>query len=194
MLASLFEEFNIKSTSLFLKKGDIAFRFGDTTQSIYRVITGQIQLFREDLNANRIILHQAFSGQFFAEASINSDRYHCTAQSVVDTELQVINLEYFRHLLKKDNAFSNAWINHLSTELRRQRASTERLNLKTAVEKITHYILTEGNTQGEIHIKVPLTEVAQIIGLSRESLYRTLSKMKKENRLVKTSFGLKLLF
>lgn len=190
---ALIEQFHIKNESLQLKHGDEIFRQGQTTESIYYVNKGLVQLYRDDLKGNRTILHQAFSGHFFAEASINADHYHCTAQCVGDTELLFIKIDYFNHLLDSNPAFSKAWIKHLSTELRRQRASVERLNLKTAIEKITHYISTEGNEKNEVAIKGTLTELAQIIGLSRESLYRTLSKMQKDQQIEKTNNWLKLL-
>jgi len=192
MLYNLFEKFNIESHSINLNKGDEVFHLGQETRCIYRVTYGHVQLFRDDFEGNRIMLHQAFSDQFFAEASINAKQYHCTALCLSDTELQAINIEHFKKLLNSPD-FSAAWINHLSSELRRQRARAERLNLKTAVEKITHYILTEGNGRGELVINNSLTEVAQIIGLSRESLYRTLSKMKKNKQLQQSKEHLRLL-
>lgn len=190
---SLFEKFQIKSNSLHLKHDNEIFRLGQKAESIYLVKKGRVQLFRDDLNGNRIILHQAFNDQFFAEASINAEHYHCSALCIGDTELHVININYFNHFLQNNVEFSNAWIRHLSVELRRQRASVERLNLKTAAERITHYIMTEGNDQGELTFNGSLTDIAQIIGLSRESLYRTLSKMKTQKQLIQSKQTLKLL-
>jgi len=193
MLSALFEKFQIESKPLSLKHGEEVFQIGHQSQFIYQVSTGQVQLYRDDLNGNCIILHQAFSGHFFAEASINSEQYHCTAQCIGDTTLQKINIQSFRNLLQTNAEFSTAWINHLSTELRRQRASVERLSLKTAVEKITHFISTEGNADGSYTLNGSLTEVAQIIGLSRESLYRTLAKMKKNGQIEQKTHSLQLL-
>lgn len=192
MPANLFNKFDIVSHSINLNKGEEVFHLGQETQFIYHVVSGHVQLFRDDLEGKRIMLHQAFSAQFFAEASINAKQYHCTALCLSDTELQAINIGHFKQLLNNPD-FSAIWINHLSSELRRQRASAERLSLKTAVEKITHYILTEGNGRGELAINNSLTETAQIIGLSRESLYRTLSKMKKNKQLKQTKEYLYLL-
>lgn len=193
MTQTIFNNFSIDSQLLSYTDKECIFYQGATAKSIYLIEKGRVQLFRETINGNRIILHQAIKGQFFAEASINSNIYHCTAQCIGMTKVHVINSHYFNQLLSKNSQFSNVWIHHLSKELRRQRASVERLNLKTAQEKIIHYLSTEGNADGELELNHSISELAPIIGLSRESLYRTLSKMKKGHQIIQTKSTLKLL-
>ena len=104
-----------------------------------------------------------------------------------------LNTGYDYHIFfQNDNNVAISWIAQLSTELRRQRANTERLHLNLASERITHYLMTEGNPIGEIEITGTLSELAEILGLSKETLYRTLTKMEKSNKLLRVGNFLQL--
>ena len=174
--------------------GQNVFQLGHPAQAIFRVISGEVQLFRYDVSGHRVLLHRAFSGNFFAEASLNAGQYHCTAICARDSDVEVFNSARFRSLLEKSPSFQKFWIDHLSSELRRQRASVERLNLKSAADRVVHYLMTEGVPAGELTLQGTLSELAEMLGLSRESLYRTLSKMKKNNTLQQQGSTLKLNF
>lgn len=193
MFNDLIDQYQIQNTCQSYKNADEVFRLGQEATAIYRVIEGRVQLFRDDLDGNRIIIYQAFSGHFFAEASLNSKQYHCTAHCIGNCTIQVFNSADFRKKLISNRHFSLSWIDYLSKELRHQRTQAERLNLKTAVERVIHYILTEGDSQKIVTLTGSLTELAQVLGLTRESLYRTLSKMKKAHQIEHKGDMIKLL-
>jgi CRP-like cAMP-binding protein len=174
--------------------GQNVFQLGHQAKAIFRVISGEVQLYRYDVSGHRVLLHRAFSGNFFAEASLNVEQYHCTAICARDSEVEVFNSARFRSLLDDSPSFQKFWIEHLSTELRRQRASVERLSLKSAADRVVHYLMTEGEPAGELKLQGTVSELADMLGLSRESLYRTLSKMKKNKTLQQQGTMLKLNF
>ena len=193
MPQSLIDSFALEPSLIECNEGDQVFHLGQKAESIFRVLHGHVQLFRDDLSGNRTILHQAFNGQFFAEASLNADAYHCTALCCEASTIQVFNSKKFKQLLQQNAQFSLSWIEYLSRELRRQRSHAERLSLKTVAEKITHFIMTEGNGKGGVTLPGSLTQLAQILGISREALYRTLSKMKKQRQIKQRDNSLKVL-
>ena len=86
-------------------------------------------------------------------------------------------------MLANNPELALAWIARLSKELRVQRTHVERLSLKSPVEKVIHYITTEGSPSGELLVNGTLGELAHIINISRETLYRTLAKMEKQGLL-----------
>jgi CRP/FNR family transcriptional regulator, dissimilatory nitrate respiration regulator len=82
-----------------------------------------------------------------------------------------------REALKNDR-FGSAWRTELSRELRRLRAQCERLSLKTAQERIVHYIETEGEN-GTAVLGQSKKQWAAELGLTHEALYRSLAQMEK---------------
>lgn len=164
-------------------KGGIIFHLGEQAESIYKIVTGEVHLYRHNQDGKRVLLHRAYDNQFFAEASLNSDCYHCTAVSMKPSTIQIINADKMLLELNNNAQFSTAWIAHLSSELRRQRASVERLHIKSAEDRLRHYILTEGTAWGELQLQGTISELSEILGISREALYRTLSSMEKKGVL-----------
>lgn len=154
-----------------LNDGDAVFQLGQRADAIFRVISGEVHLYRHGQDGKRVLLYRAYDGDYFAEASLNAAQYHCTAICACPTELQVFNAKEMRNLLRKDAEFAAAWIFRLSSELRRQRASVERLNLKSAADRVSHYLMTEGEPWGELQLRGTLSEMAEMLGLSRESVF-----------------------
>ena len=172
--------------------GDAVFQLGQRADAIFRVISGEVHLYRHGRDGKRVLLYRAYDGDYFAEASLNAAQYHCTAICASPTKLHVFNAKEMRNLLRKDAEFAAAWISRLSSELRRQRASVERLNLKSAVDRVSHYLMTECEPWGELQLRGTLSEMAEMLGLSRESLYRTLSKMQSQGLLERSDDVLRL--
>ncbi|MEL6964249.1 MAG: cyclic nucleotide-binding domain-containing protein, partial [Pseudomonadota bacterium] len=62
-----------------LKRGDLVFATGDKTRGLFRVEDGLIRLVRHAADGREVTLHLAKPGDFFAEASLFSESYHCDA-------------------------------------------------------------------------------------------------------------------
>ncbi len=159
------------------------FQIGQPATHIFQVITGEVHLSRHSGAGQRVLLFRAFAGDYFAEASLNSSTYHCTAVAKTLSSIRLFNADDVRLLLQENSEFAMAWISRLSTELRRQRASVERLNLKPAADRVIHYLLTEGQPMGEVELTGTLSELSEILGMSRETLYRTLAQMQKSGSI-----------
>lgn len=176
-----------------LAEGEAVFRLGQPVQAVFRVISGEVQLLRYGRDGRPVVLHRALAGDFFAEASLDAARYHCSAVAMRPTELVSYSAEGVRELLRSDAGFAAAWIARLSSELRRQRASVERLSLRSTSERLCHYLMTEGDPPGELQLHGTLSQLADVLGLSRESLYRTLATLKRRGRLQQQDGCLRLL-
>ena len=81
-----------------------------------------------------------------------------------------------------EERFRNLWVTHLARELRRVRAQAERLSLKTAEERIIHYVETEGD-EGTVMLGQSKKDWAAQLGLTHEALYRTLARMKRAGQI-----------
>lgn len=163
---------------LTLKAQQALFKVGETPQYLYFLQQGAIRLNRCLESGNDCTLQMIQQG-FLAEASLFMPTYHCDAIALVDCDLLAFPLTEFSSHLDQPG-FRDMWIKLLSQEVRRLRNQVERLSLKTAKERVLHYLATEGH-HGLLALKQTKKSWAVELGLSHEALYRTLNKLQKEN-------------
>ncbi|MDE2379303.1 MAG: Crp/Fnr family transcriptional regulator [Bradyrhizobium sp.] len=170
-----------RSTRLLeIPRGSMIFRRGDRPREIFFVLSGEVQLVRRSRSGGEIVLQRTRRG-FVAEASLDQPAYHCDAVAAETSQLLAIRQTAFASALAAAE-FRDAWVAHLACELRKARAHAERLSLKTARERIVHFIETEGKA-GAVELKHSRKDWAAELGLTHEALYRTLARMEKDGEL-----------
>jgi CRP-like cAMP-binding protein len=154
--------------------GELLFRAGTTPSAIFFVLSGEVRLVRGSRSGGEIVLQRARHGAL-AEASLDQSAYHCDAVASAHSTVLRVPRSVIREALKTDR-FASAWRAELSRELRRLRAQCERLSLKTARERVVHYIETEGE-DGALALRQSKKRWAAELGLTHEALYRSLAEL-----------------
>jgi CRP-like cAMP-binding protein len=157
------------------------FHKGEKPQYIYFLIHGSITLTRCHEQGSSCILQHIQHG-FLAEASLFGREYHCDAIAHSDSELLAFPIALFYQALDKP-VFRDFWIQSLSLEIKRLRTQTERLTLKTASERIMHYLEAEGEYSVN-HQHKTKKDWAIELGITHEALYRTLAQLKTKHLIV----------
>lgn len=157
-------------------EGARVFNRGDRPRVMYYVLAGEVHLLRHTASGAPIVLQRARDG-IVAEASLDQPAYHCDALAARASTLLALSRSAIAEALSEEH-FRNTWISHLARELRRVRAQSERLNLRTAQERIIHYIETEGE-EGIIQLRTSKKDWAAELGLTHEALYRTLARLQR---------------
>lgn len=157
------------------------FSRGDRPKAMFFVLTGEVRLVRQSHSGGEIILQRTRRG-FLAEASLDQPMYHCDAVAAETSLILAIPRNAFSSALETSD-FRRRWIAHLARELRSVRSQAERLSLKTARERIVHFIETEG-ASGVVDLKQSKKDWAVELGLTHEALYRALAQMKECGRLI----------
>jgi CRP/FNR family transcriptional regulator, dissimilatory nitrate respiration regulator len=183
MLADLPAPLRSQMTQITLAPGQHVFFRGDKPTSIFVILSGEVQLVRTSAQGRDVIFQRTKQG-FLAEASLDQEAYHCDAIAAVASTAVSIPRQVFLQALAGEQ-FSQWWLSHLYRELRCTRAHVERLSLPTVVDRIIHYIETEG-VHGRLILRQTRKEWASELGLSHEALYRTLRKM-REGGLIEVS-------
>lgn len=161
--------------------GETLFRLGDRLRGIFYVVSGEIRLVRRARNGTDIVMQRSRGG-FFAEASFNTKVYHCDAVVAEPGAVLCFPVQAFRAALATDVVFRNAWMVHLARELLKSRARCERLGLKSAEQRIVHYIESEG-ADGIVSLSASRKAWATELGLTHEALYRTLRRLQANGML-----------
>src|SRR5918992_1258004 len=161
--------------------GQTIFRTGGGPSKVVWVLEGEIRLLRRSRNGAEIVLQRASAG-FLAEASLDSPRYHCDAVAVVASRLLTFPIGRFREALEKDQRFRGFWMGRLAKEVRRLRSQCERLSLRSASDRIEHYIESEGNN-GRLELSRTRKAWATELGLTHEALYRALAHLERTGKV-----------
>ena len=172
------------STRIDREPGEAVFRSGDRTHSVYFVQAGAVRLVRYGRAGEEVLLHDSRAGEFFAEASLDSARYHCDAIASEQSRLLQFPSAVFNQLLDHDREFARHWISLLARQLRTVLARVERLSLKSASERVLHLLMSEGRGPAcEYRLPGTAKDLARQLGLTHEALYRTLAAMERERVL-----------
>jgi CRP-like cAMP-binding protein len=176
LLAALPEPARRQTRLLEISRYAAVFGRGDRPQAMFFVLSGEIRLVRRSSAGGEIALQRTRRG-FLAEASLDQPVYHCDAVAAETSSILAIPRKAFRDALAAGD-FRGRWIAHLLRELRKVRARAERLSLKSARERIVHFIETEGE-DGVVDLKESKKDWASELGLTHEALYRALARMEK---------------
>lgn len=164
-----------------LEAGEALFRIGGKVRNAYLVLSGEVRLVRIGLGGAEITLQRSRGG-FIAEASLESKAYHCDAIASAPSKLLAFPAEAFKAALASDPAFCREWQSILAREVRKLRAQCERLGLRSAEERIRHYIESEG-VDGAVELAMTKKAWATDLGLTHEALYRALKRMADDGSL-----------
>ncbi len=162
-----------------LKRGDLVFATGDKTHGLFRVEDGLIRLVRHAVDGREVALHLAKPGDFFAEASLFSESYHCDAIAEHPSQVLAFAKEHVLSVMAQSSAHALTWIAHLSTQLQALRARAACLSLSTAEDRILAFLRMQPQTEPTLTIDRTWKSVASELGLTHEALYRALGRLEK---------------
>lgn len=156
------------------------FRRGQPVQAVYQVQAGRVLLRRDEARGGSITLQTAGPGDFVAEASLFSARYHCDGVCPVASKLLVLPAKAVLASLRLDSTFAIDWIRLLSQALMQSRARAERLTLRSPRERILHCLRLEGDARGVFTVPGSLIQWSRALGIAHETLYRVLAELERE--------------
>lgn len=158
-----------------INAGARLFHGGDPVRSMYLVVEGTVDLTRVTGAGALVILQRACPGQVLAEASAYSATYHCDAQAVTASLVHSVSVAHFRARLAADSALAEGWAAHLAHAVQAARLRAEIRTLRTVAERLDAWI-GEGRA---LPAKGSLQDLAAELGVSREALYRELSRRRQ---------------
>jgi CRP/FNR family transcriptional regulator, dissimilatory nitrate respiration regulator len=167
-----------------LAPGELLFRQGDRAAAIYKVESGRLRLIRRTVDDHLVILHTARRGEFFAEASLFAEAYHCDAVAAVQSRVRVYQKAMVMDALRTEPALAEAFMARLAHQLQEIRARMELRNIRSARERVLQYLRLRVHNRS-IAVEGQLQDIAAEIGITREALYRTLAALEAEGCLTR---------
>ncbi len=189
ILETLTKEEKNKIETRYLQKGEILFSEGDTCEHIGILASGEIDIVSYSFGGKEIIYNHLTDGMMFGNNLIFSSdpTYKGSIIAKKASKLALINKNQLVYLLKNNDNFLTSFLNYESDLAKELNGKIKLLSLDNAEERFFYYLHSQGD---EIHYQ-SITELASRLYLQRETLSRLISKLIKENKIIKDKHSIK---
>jgi len=174
---------------LSLTKGDTLFRIGDAVKYFYIIKSGRIRMSRLTLNGKETVMYEARGNDSFAEASLFSEHYHCNAIALEQSTITVFDKANLLYSLSHNPELNQSMLKMLANQVQLLRSQLELHNIKSAHERVYHFLSLNADDNGIIHLSSSLKDIAMQLGLAHETFYRALSTLEKNALINRTKEG-----
>lgn len=172
------------------KKGEMMYRAGDASDSMYIVNKGQVKIYRLSESGKEQLVRILNPGEFTGELALFKQSVHeAYAEAMVDSQICTINSFDLQQLLLKYPTISLKILNEFSNRLE----SSERQTTRFATEKVetrialflAEHLDTEGNGK-TVQLPMSKKDVASYLGTTPETLSRRLAEFEAEGYIEQT--------
>ena len=162
--------------------GRAVFAEGDDAENVYEVVRGMLKLYKLLPDGRRQITGFLSAGDLLGLSF--SGVYSYTAEAVTEVTLCRYSRARFERLVDEVPGFARRLLAVRSDELRAAQEQMLLLGRKMAVEKISSFLLMLADRQAEVqeadvvHLPMGRNDIADYLGLTTETVCRTLTKLK----------------
>jgi CRP/FNR family transcriptional regulator len=159
--------------------GNALFAEGDDADNVYEVVRGMLKLYKLLPDGRRQIMGFVSAGDLVGLSFTGA--YSYTAEAVTDVTLCRYARASFDRLVDDVPGFARRLLSVRSDELRAAQEQMLLLGRKMSVEKIASFLLMLADRQDddrEIDVPMGRNDIADYLGLTTETVCRTLTKLK----------------
>lgn len=172
------------STLLHRRKGEGVMHMGESSTSVFIVMTGWVKIFRETMDGVEAVIDVLGEGQIFGETSLtNNGHYNCSAEAAEDSYVLGVSLNTIRELVEKNTVFTKRWLEKFAEEIERKNHELEHLSVQSTSERIGCFLLrlTDSRQKGHAEVDLPYdkTLIALKLGMQPETFSRALAKLRE---------------
>ncbi len=173
------------------KKGEILFFEGDQMESLYIINQGRVKVFKYTKEGKEQILYILSEGDIFGELSLfRSEKLTFNVEALEDVNTCILTKRNFEVILGKRPEISMKILEVMGERLIKMETLIQSLGTKDIEARIATFLLElipeYTKSRGSIReIELPLSreEIANYIGVTRETISRKLGKMQEEGIL-----------
>lgn len=178
----------LKPHSRTYEKGSYITHTGESINSIGVVLSGTVQMLKEDVWGNKSILAVMREKSIFGETFVCSRVYNSTVsfQAASDCTIMFLSFERILHSCSVACDFHHRLIDNVVVLIAQKNIQLmEKIEItaqKTLRDKILVYLSREAQRNGSLYFTVPMgrLELADYLCADRSALSRELSRMKEE--------------
>jgi CRP/FNR family transcriptional regulator len=169
--------------------GETIFWEGDAADSVFEVVSGTLRLHKLLPDGRRQVTGFLCAGHLIGLAPEGTWVY--TAEAITDVTLCRYRRPAFERLIDTVPGFARRVLTVTSHELRVAQDQMLLLGRKTAAERVASFLLLMAEQQGGEEISVPMgrNDIADYLGLTVETVCRTLSQLKRSELIELPTHG-----
>jgi CRP-like cAMP-binding protein len=168
------------------KKNETVFMVGDKNEAVGFVISGNIQIIKEDFLGNRTIIAQIGEGQLFAEAFACAGIKKMPVNAIATTNSEVLFIDYNRiiHSCSNSCTFHHRLIENMLQILAQKNVylndKIEHLSRRATKDKVLSYLSSQVQKNGKTTFEIPFNrqELADYLCVDRSALSNELCKLR----------------
>jgi CRP-like cAMP-binding protein len=188
------------ATCLFLPKGKMVFREGETPSHLVCLISGQVKVFKEGIAGRDWIARMVNSAELLGyRALFGEESYNVSAQTIQDSVVCRIDKEAIFTVLKRNHNLVFDIMKMLAKELGFVHAKTITLTQKHIRGRLAEALLFLEQTYGleddqqTLKVKLSREDLANLSNMTTANAIRTLSAFSVENLVELDGRTIKLL-
>jgi len=167
-----------------LARNEVLFRQGDRVAAIYFIETGRLRLERRTFDGRLLILGITPAGQFFVEAALFADSFHCDAVATEPSKVRIYPKQAALKALRTDPEDAMSFLALMAHQVIELRQRLELMKVRSAKERVMLYLDSNAEPgRGVVDLRSQLQDIASELGLTREAFYRTLANLEREGTM-----------
>lgn len=165
-----------------LEAGRTLFQEGDPADEVFTLTHGMLKLYKLMSDGRRQIVGFLVTGDFLGLSFGHA--HSCTAEAVVPSAVCRFRRAQFQRLIEECPALEKEILDRTSTELAAAQEQMLLLGRKTARERVATFLLALARRRrierGPLPLPMSRADIADYLGLTIETVSRTLTQLRKE--------------
>jgi len=154
---------------------------GDTSDSLYAVLSGKVKIYLSDDEGKEIIINIQGAGEYFGELALLDDSPRsASVMTIEECKLAIISKSAFDECLEANPHIALRVIRGLSARLRDLTENVKSLALMDVYGRVARTLLDlaeEDNGEQVIRQRLTQRDIANMVGASREMVSRILKDL-----------------
>ncbi len=171
-------------------RDDYLYRMGDTFSNLYAVRVGHFKTCQINAGGEQQITGFQMTGELLGMDAISTDRHHCNAVALEDSEVCEIPFPRLEELFGTMPTLLRHFHRMMSQEITREQSVMLLLGNMRAEQRFAAFLVnlasrytTRGYSSTNFQLRMSREDIGNYLGLTIESISRLLSKFKKQGLL-----------
>jgi CRP/FNR family transcriptional regulator, nitrogen fixation regulation protein len=179
--------FDSTGTARLLASNNTVFKQGEAAEFVFKVLSGCIRTHSNYDTGRRRVHAFYFPGDYFGLET--GDAHSVSAETVTPSELLLLNRRKLMAGAADDLQAANLLLRAFGEELQRIRAHNLLLldDVTKSLFAFLHDLRRRGSNGNQIELPMPRNDIADYLGLTTETVSRTLTRLKKTSAIAMLS-------
>lgn len=173
---------------------NVLMEFGEKETDIFFVVSGTIRLYLVSHEGDTISFRDIKPGDYFGWLSIMDNEERLTSAVVLEkAKVFKIKGHDFKELLSSNSKLLNSFLMRVASVIRHYTERIEELSISSAKQRVLNELFRRGDKTGKSIQIESHEDFSSWIGLTRETVTRSLKALEKEKIIVKSTDGYRIL-